>query len=158
MPTGKDHEHTRAQKHEEKTRGSISFAFPAVALSCGRDALRAAARQPLVVGCLTLLAVALAGCSRSDTEDRARKAAEKIKESIPDVEAKALAQKATPEQVKRAQESLIVAKEYMGQADGRLDPVTVNAIEAFQRAHGLRDDGMLNERTEKLLQQTLGEK
>jgi peptidoglycan hydrolase-like protein with peptidoglycan-binding domain len=94
----------------------------------------------------------LAGCSQEATEKRAREAAEKIKESIPDVEAKALAQKTTPDEVQRAQQALTAVNEYQGEPDGKLDSVTVNAIEAFQRAHGLRADGMLNEKTERLLQ------
>ena len=77
---------------------------------------------------------------------RAREAAEKIKESIPDVEARALAQKTTPEQVKQAQEALKKVHEYLGEANGKLDAVTVNSIEAFQRAHGLKADGILNEK------------
>ena len=85
-------------------------------------------------------------------ETRARKAAERIKESIPDVETQALAQKTTPEQVKQAQQALKAANEYQGEVTGTLDSVTVNSIEAFQRAHGLTADGILNGRTQRALE------
>ncbi len=97
------------------------------------------------------------GCSRESAEARARAAAEKVKESMPDVEAKALAQRLTPERVKHAQAALTAAQEYQGEIDGQLDAVTVNAIEAFQRAHGLKGDGMLNDKTEKALNEVLAE-
>lgn len=104
----------------------------------------------------TLLVLAsvllLVGCNGRTAETRAREAAEKIKESIPDLEAKALAQKLTPEEVKQAQEALKKVSEYLGEADGKLDSVTVNSIEAFQRAHGLRADGILDEKTRRTLQ------
>ncbi len=96
--------------------------------------------------------VVLVGCKGSSMETRAREAAERIKESMPDVETKALAQKTTPEQVKQAQEALKVVNEYQGDVTGTLDAVTVNSIEAFQRAHGLRPDGILDGRTERALQ------
>jgi peptidoglycan hydrolase-like protein with peptidoglycan-binding domain len=94
----------------------------------------------------------LVGCNGRTAETRAREAAEKIKESIPDLEAKALAQKLTPDEVKQAQEALKKVNEYLGEADGKLDSVTVNSIEAFQRAHGLRADGILDEKTRRTLQ------
>jgi peptidoglycan hydrolase-like protein with peptidoglycan-binding domain len=83
----------------------------------------------------------------------ARKAAERIKETIPDIEARALEQKTTAEQVEQAQEALKKVWEYLGDANGKLDAVTVNSIEAFQRAHGLKVDGILNERTRRALQE-----
>lgn len=102
------------------------------------------------LGCVVLL---LAACNGHSAETRAREAAEKIKESMPDVEAKALAQKYEPAQIKQAQEALRKVNEYLGDADGKLDAVTVNSIEAFQRAHGLSADGILNEKTVRLLQE-----
>jgi len=95
----------------------------------------------------------IVGCNSHGAERRAREAAEKIKESMPDIEARALAQKTTPEQVKQAQEALQKVHEYLGEATGTLDAVTVNSIEAFQRAHGLEADGILNERTRRALQE-----
>ncbi len=101
--------------------------------------------------------LALCGCSQSP-ESRAREAEKKIKESIPDVEARALEQKVTPEQVRQAQQGLKAASEYLGEVTGRLDGVTVNSIEAFQRAHGLEGNGILNEKTMRLLQQAAAQK
>ena len=76
---------------------------------------------------------AMAGCTGQNAETRAREAEKKIKETIPDVVGAALEQKATPEQVKRAQDELKVLSEYLGEATGTLDAVTVSAIQAFQR-------------------------
>ena len=104
----------------------------------------------LLLACAALFFVS---CNERSAEMRAREAAEKIKESIPDVEARALAQKTTPEQVKQTQEALQKVHEYLGEATGKLDAVTVNSIEAFQRARGLRADGILNERTQRALQE-----
>ena len=108
-------------------------------------------RSIMGLGVALLALVTLASCT-TDTETRGREALEKIKESIPDVEAKALTQNVTPEEVKATQQALLAAKEYLGEVDGKLDSVTVNAIEAFQRAHGIADDGMLNEETTSALQ------
>jgi peptidoglycan hydrolase-like protein with peptidoglycan-binding domain len=108
---------------------------------------------------LALLAtLLLAACSSQSAEERARETQEKIMESIPDVVAKALAQKTTPEDVKHAQEALTAVNEYMGAVDGKLDGVTVNSIQAFQRAHGLTDDGILTDRTKRLLAESLAGK
>jgi peptidoglycan hydrolase-like protein with peptidoglycan-binding domain len=97
----------------------------------------------------------LPACTTHDEEERGRAALEKMKESLPDVEAKALAQKVAPETVTEAQRALKAAHEYLGDVNGKLDAVTVNAIEAFQRAHGLRDDGILNEKTQRALRDVL---
>ncbi len=107
---------------------------------------------------LAVTLIALAGCSGKNAEKRGREALEKIKESIPDVEAKALAQKVTPEQVQRAQEQLLTLKEYLGEPNGKLDSVTVNSIEAFQRSRGIEADGILNEKTERLLREAVAKK
>src|SRR5258708_3692891 len=98
-------------------------------------------RTVLVTSMAVLL---LIRCSNESSEQRAREAAERIKESIPDVEARALEQKVTPEQVQRAQAALTAVHEYLGEVNGKLDAVTVNAVEAFQHAHGLPADGILN--------------
>jgi peptidoglycan hydrolase-like protein with peptidoglycan-binding domain len=96
---------------------------------------------------------ALAGCTGQNAESRAREAEKKIKEAIPDVVGAALEQKATPEQVKRAQDELKVLSEYLGESTGKLDAVTVSAIQAFQRTQGLKADGILSDRTMRLLQE-----
>jgi peptidoglycan hydrolase-like protein with peptidoglycan-binding domain len=107
-------------------------------------------RQLLTGGAVLL---SIVGCNGRSAEMHAREAAERIKESMPDIEARALEQKTTPEQVKQAQEELKKVWEYLGDANGKLDAVTVNSIEAFQRAHGLKADGILNERTRRTLQE-----
>ncbi len=106
-------------------------------------------RRTLIILTLT----ALAACSGKDAETRAREAEKKIKDSIPDVVGAALAQKATQEQIKQAQEELKVLSEYLGEPTGQLDAVTVSAIQAFQRTQGLKADGMLTGKTMRLLQE-----
>jgi peptidoglycan hydrolase-like protein with peptidoglycan-binding domain len=96
---------------------------------------------------------AVAGCTSKNAETRAREAEKKIKDSIPDVVGAALAQPATPEQIKHAQEQLKVLSEYLGEPTGRLDAVTVSAIQAFQREQGIKADGMLTDKTMRLLQE-----
>lgn len=96
---------------------------------------------------------AMAGCTGQNAETRGREAEKKIKEGIPDVVGAALEQKSTPEQVKRAQDELKVLSEYLGEATGKLDAVTVSAIQAFQRTQGLKADGMLTDKTMRLLQE-----
>lgn len=118
---------------------------------CKRSSVRAA-----VLVCIS--AMLLVGCSRQSIEDRAREQAEKIKASLGDAETRALEQKATPEQVKQAQVALTQVHEYMGEVNGKLDAITVNAVEAFQRSHGLEGNGILNEKTQRLLQDVLAKK
>lgn len=110
--------------------------------------MKTLARCFLIAG---LLATGSLGCSDEEAERRAKQAAEKIKESMPDVVAKALAQEVAADDVKMAQSALTAAKEYQGEINGKLDSVTVNAIQAFQRTHGLRDDGILNDKTKARL-------
>ena len=106
-----------------------------------------------MTGAIIVVLSLCAACKSSDFEARARAIAEKMKQSIPDVQGKALEQKVTPEQVQRAQAALLKVHEYLGEPTGKLDEVTVNAIEAFQRAHDLDPNGILDEKTERLLQQ-----
>jgi peptidoglycan hydrolase-like protein with peptidoglycan-binding domain len=103
---------------------------------------------------LILLAAlcAMAACAGKDAETRAREAEKKIKDSIPDVVGAALEQKASPERIKLAQEELKTLSEYLGEANGKLDAVTVSAIQAFQRTQGIQADGMLSDKTMRLLQ------
>jgi murein L,D-transpeptidase YcbB/YkuD len=98
-----------------------------------------------------LVALAIGGCDARDTETRAREAAEKIKASIPDVEAAALEQRLPPGDVKMAQEVLTKLDEYQGEITGKLDLVTVNAIQAFQRTNGFKADGLLTAETKDAL-------
>ncbi len=104
----------------------------------------------LRLACAFAVLLLVTGCT-TDNETRAREAADKIKQSIPDIEAAALAQKTTPEEIKAAQQALTSAKEYQGEVTGVLDSVTINAIEAFQRSHGITDDGILNDKTRAAL-------
>jgi hypothetical protein len=132
------------------------FRFPvfhSLCLERGRHSIWSRIPILLCVGVLVLSA-----CSRQSLEDRARKQTEKILGSMGDAENRALAQKVTPEQVKQAQEALTRVHEYMGEVNGQLDAVTVNAVEAFQRSHGLKDNGILNEKTQRLLQEQLAAK
>jgi peptidoglycan hydrolase-like protein with peptidoglycan-binding domain len=92
-----------------------------------------------------LLAAPVLGCK--DAKTRAIEAEAKIREQLKDPMADALAQKLPAEKVKEAQEHLIVVREYLGEADGVLDSVTVNAIQAFQDSHGLPNNGMLTDQT-----------
>jgi murein L,D-transpeptidase YcbB/YkuD len=123
-----------------------------------RYADRTARRVAILVSVSCLNALLLAGCSRESLEERARKQAEKVIEGMGEKENRALAQQVTPEQVRQAQEALTRAHEYMGEVNGTLDAVTINAIEAFQRAHGLTDTGILNKKTQRLLQEELAAK
>ena len=91
------------------------------------------------------LLLPLFGCK--DAQTRAKEAEEQIRKQLKDPMAEALAQKLPPERVKEAQEYLRTLKEYLGDADGKLDSVTVNAIQAFQDAHGLKANGMLTDDT-----------
>jgi peptidoglycan hydrolase-like protein with peptidoglycan-binding domain len=101
-----------------------------------------------------LLLCVVAACSGGNREARERQAAKEIRESIKDVEAIALEQNASPEVIKEAQQHLTALKEYQGEVNGKLDSVTVNSIQAFQRSAGIEDDGILNEKTRLKLAQT----
>jgi peptidoglycan hydrolase-like protein with peptidoglycan-binding domain len=50
------------------------------------------------------------------------------------------------------QENLTAIHEYQGEISGKFDSVTVNAIQAFQRASGLEDNGIVDARTRERLQ------
>lgn len=100
-----------------------------------------------------LVALAL-GCSSGDSgatskamEERMKDIEARMKASMPKIQQIALEQKADPAVVKRAQQELGVLKEYLDEPTGKIDSITVNAIEAFQRRVGLRDDGLLDEET-----------
>ncbi len=80
-----------------------------------------------------LLAAAI-GCGVPSAEDRAREAAAKIEASITDYDGPALNQEVTKDVVVEVQTHLTQLREYMGEINGKLDPVLINAIQAFQRA------------------------
>jgi peptidoglycan hydrolase-like protein with peptidoglycan-binding domain len=103
------------------------------------------------VGLAVAIALLPLGCSRQSVEERARETAEKIQASIIDVEAIALEQKADPSVVTEVQRNLTAVNEYQGDINGKLDSVTINAIQAFQRTAGLKDDGIITEATRQKL-------
>ena len=102
------------------------------------------------------VALPLIGCK--DAQTRQREAEEQIRKQVKDPMAEALAQKLPPEKVKEAQECLIAVKEYLGEANGTLDSVTINAIQAFQDAHGLAANGMLTDETLQKLREASQQK
>jgi len=99
-----------------------------------------------LAGCLVASSLLL-GCSNSDPRAQARQAEERARASLQSFDAAAHLQKIDPEQVKTVQQELTVLKEYMGPVNGRLDPVTLNALQAFQSSEGLTPDGMFTQRT-----------
>jgi peptidoglycan hydrolase-like protein with peptidoglycan-binding domain len=101
--------------------------------------------------------VGLAACQGASPEERARAAAEQMRAAIPDVDATALAQALPADTVRDAQEQLAVVHEYQGELTGTIDAVTVNAIQAFQRAAGLPDTGLLDARTRARLAERAAE-
>ncbi len=80
-----------------------------------------------------LVCVSATGCAGPNTEDRARAAAADIEASIKDYDGPALSQKVDRALVKEVQTNLTTLKEFMGEIDGKIDPVLVNSIQAFQR-------------------------
>lgn len=108
---------------------------------------------PVLAAALGLTAL---GCK--DAETRAQEAQAKIREQLKDPMAEALAQQLPPEKVREAQEHLTVLKEYLGEVNGVLDSVTVNAVQAFQDSHGLPANGMLTDQTLDSLRQAANKK
>jgi murein L,D-transpeptidase YcbB/YkuD len=114
--------------------------------------LVASRRGWLVFTALTVaIGLTLPGCNNRSVEDRARDTLEKIQKSMVDVEAVALDQKAEPAVISEVQKNLTTINEYQGEIDGKLDSVTVNAIQAFQRSAGLKDDGIITDATRQKL-------
>jgi peptidoglycan hydrolase-like protein with peptidoglycan-binding domain len=108
------------------------------------------AQRVLAVALFTSLAT-LAACSDPDPKAMAKTAEERAKASMKPVDQEAFTQKVDPETVKQVQTQLTKIYEYMGPVNGKLDAVTLNAVEAFQREQGLRPDGLLNKKTLDLL-------
>jgi murein L,D-transpeptidase YcbB/YkuD len=97
------------------------------------------------------LVLAAGGCSKQTVEERARETAEKIQKSMVDVEGIALEQKIDPAIVTEVQKNLTTINEYQGEINGKLDSVTINAIQAFQRTAGVKDDGIITATTRQKL-------
>ena len=108
--------------------------------------------RPLRLAALALIgALSVVGCHQRTIEERARDTLERIQASMVDVEVIALEQKADPAVISEVQRNLTAINEYQGEIDGKLDSVTVNAIQAFQRTAGLKDDGIITEATRQKL-------
>ena len=108
--------------------------------------------RPLrLAGVALVAALGATGCSNQTVEERARDTLEKIQKGMVDVEAIALEQKADAAVVSEVQRNLTTIDEYQGEVDGKLDSVTINAIQAFQRTAGLKDDGILTDATRQKL-------
>ena len=100
------------------------------------------------------------GCQSSDPKEsskaleiRMKEIEKRMKDSMPKTQELALHQEVAPEVLKKVQEELRSLKEYLDEPTGKMDFVTVNAIQAFQRQVGLLDDGLLNEKTLKRLEE-----
>lgn len=96
-------------------------------------------------------AATLASACRGPDAESGRAAVEAMQRSIVDVDGAALAQRVDARTIADIQRQLTVLNEYQGAVDGRIDTVLVNAIQAFQRTAGLRDDGMLTAQTRRRL-------
>ena len=108
-------------------------------------------RRLSLLGLAVLCAAGLSACTDNSVEDRAKAQARKVQESFGEVQAAALAQNASEEDIRLAQATLTTLKEYQGEVNGKLDSVTVNAIQAFQRTAGLKDDGIITAQTREKL-------
>ena len=107
-----------------------------------------------LAGLAAVAALGIAGCKGQTAEERGREIREKILSDIVDVEAVALEQKVDPAVVTEVQRQLTAINEYQGEVDGKLDSVTINAIQAFQRAAQLPDNGILTQATRDKLAAT----
>ncbi len=103
--------------------------------------------RPLTLKIAALALSSLVACSGQIAEEKARAAAEAIKDAIKPLDHAALDQDAPPATVERIQRELTVLHEYQGPITGKLDSVTINALEAFQRSEGFTPDGVLDENT-----------
>jgi len=109
-------------------------------------------RRSALVPVLGLVLVSSA-CTFPTDQERAKAAEESAKKSLIAIDHLALEQKVDPEQLKKIQQELTAVNEYRGAANGKLDQVTVNAFEAFQRRNGFFPDGLFNDKQLKLLEE-----
>ena len=110
-----------------------------------------------------VLSLCAVGCQSTDPdsgttskamEQRMREIEKRMKDSMPKTQQIALAQKPDPAVVRKVQDQLKTLNEYLELApSGKIDMVTVNAIEAFQHRAGLKEDGLLNEETLRKLEE-----
>jgi peptidoglycan hydrolase-like protein with peptidoglycan-binding domain len=127
------------------------------------------------IASLTLAVTVLAGfagCDHQTSEESKRaiaaKMQEKIAQSMVDYEAVALQQKVDPGVVLEVQRNLAAINEYQDEPTGKLDSVTINAIQAFQRTidcswlrrvlrRCVKDDGIIGEETRQQLAAAAGQ-
>ncbi len=95
---------------------------------------------------LAAAATLTSACHGPDAES-GRAAAEAMQRSIVDWDGPALAQSVDAKTIAEVQRQLTALHEYQGAIDGQIDAVLVNAIQAFQRTAGLKDDGLLTVET-----------
>jgi murein L,D-transpeptidase YcbB/YkuD len=112
---------------------------------------------PLRLAGAALIVALAVGCSKQSVEEQARETMEKIQKSMVDVEAIALEQKADPAVISEVQRNLTAVNEYQGEINGKLDSVTINAIQSFQRTAGLKDTGIITDATRQKLAAAAGE-
>ena len=103
---------------------------------------------------LAAAAIGLAACdSQDDSTTSMRDTEKRIKDSLPKTQEIALAQNVEPALLAKVQAELKALNEYLDDPpSGKIDMVTVNAIEAFQRRVGVRDDGLLDSETLRRLE------
>jgi peptidoglycan hydrolase-like protein with peptidoglycan-binding domain len=115
--------------------------------------MRLTLRFRTVASLASLAAVfAVAGCSSELAEEKARAAAERARDAIQPLDHGALEQEIAPDVVKKVQTELTKLKEYMGPISGKLDQVTLNAFESFQRKNDITANGRFEPETLRLLE------
>jgi len=115
------------------------------------------------VGIVLVLSLCSLGCESPDPdsgttskamEQRMRDIEKRMKDSMPKTQQLALAQKPDPAVVRKVQDQLKILNEYLEPSpSGKIDMVTVNAIEAFQHRVELKEDGLLTEETLRKLEE-----
>jgi len=114
--------------------------------------------RPLAVLPAVAVLLAAPGCSSKLTEEKARAAEKRARETMQPLDQGALEQELSKETVTKVQTELTTLKEYMGPINGKLDQVTLNALESFQRRNDIRADGRFNDKTLSLLESTAKQK
>jgi peptidoglycan hydrolase-like protein with peptidoglycan-binding domain len=114
--------------------------------------------RPLAVLPAVAVLLAAPGCSSKLTEEKARAAEKRARETMQPLDQGALEQELSKEMVTKVQTELTTLKEYMGPINGKLDQVTLNALESFQRRNDIRADGRFNDKTLSLLESTSKQK
>jgi hypothetical protein len=107
---------------------------------------------------LPVLGLVLCGsaCTFPTDQERAKAAEESAKKSLVAIDHLALEQKVDAERVKKIQQQLTAVNEYMGPVNGKLDQVTVNAYEAFQRRNDFYPDGIFSDKQLRVLEEAAG--